>query len=61
MQFFLATPEMSHLSTEFRGQFDVTAHKPQEHHEVQPSAVTKEHDAVNKIKTAILSHGNPFE
>ena len=44
---------MSRLSTEFKGQFGVTPHKPQEHHEVQPSAV-------NKIKAAILSHGNPF-
>ena len=51
----MATPEMSRLSAEFKGQFGVTAHKPQEHHEVQPSAVMKEHDA------AILSHGNPFD
>lgn len=60
-RFFLATPEMSCLSTKFKGQFGVTAHKPQEHHDVQPSAVKKEHNAVNKIKAAILSHGNPLE
>ena len=59
-RFFLATPEMSRLSTEFKGQFGVTAGKPQEHHDVQPSTVMKEHDAVNKIKAAILSHGNPL-
>ena len=42
---FLATQE-------FKGQFAVTAHKPHPHHEVQPSVVMKEHDAVNKIKAA---------
>ena len=31
------------------------------HYEVQPSAVKKQHDAVNKIKAAILNHGNPFD
>ena len=36
-RFFLATPEISRLSTEFKKQFDVRAHKPQDHHEVQPS------------------------
>ena len=52
---------MSHFSTEFKGQFGVTSHKPQENHEVLPSAVMKEHDTVNKINTAILSHRNPFD
>ena len=52
---------MSRLSTEFKRQFGVTPHKPQEHHEVQPSVIMKEHDAVNKIKAAILSHGNHFD
>ena len=27
---------------------------------VSPSEVTREHSAVNKIKNAILDHGNPF-
>jgi len=52
---------MLHLSTEFKAQFGVTAHKPQEHHEVQPSSVKKQHEAVNKIKAVILNHGNPFD
>ena len=60
-RFFLATPEMSCLSTEFKGQFGVPADKPQEHHEVQATTVKKEHAAVNKIKSTILSHGNPFD
>jgi len=32
-RFVLATPEMLRLSTEFKGQFGVTAHRPQEHHD----------------------------
>ena len=60
-RFFLATPEMSRLSTEFKGQYGVTVHKAQEHHEVQPSVVKKVHDDVNKIKAAKLDHGNPFD
>ena len=58
--FFLAAPEMSHLSEEFKGQFGVTSSKTKSHPEVQPAAVRKEHEAVDKIKAAIQSHGNPF-
>ena len=60
-RFFLATPEMSQLSTEFKGQFGVNAHEVKKHHEVLPSAIKREHNAMNKIKAAILSHGNPFD
>ena len=31
-----------------------------DHHDLSPSEVTREHSAVNKIKSAILDHGNPF-
>ena len=31
-----------------------------EHHELGPRAVKRAHRAVDKIKAAILSHGNPF-
>ena len=31
-----------------------------EHHDLSPSEVTRDHSAVNKIKSAILDHGNPF-
>ena len=58
--FFLATPDMSRISAEFKGQFNLAVDKPQEHHHVQPSAVRKEHGNVDRIKAAILSHGNPF-
>lgn len=59
-RFFLATPEMARLTAQFKEQFDLRAEKPQVHHDVHPSAVKKEHDAVDKMKGAILSHGNPF-
>ena len=56
--FFLASPEMACLSTDFKGQFGLRANKPKELHDVQPSVIRQEH--VDKIKAAILSHGNPF-
>ncbi len=59
-RFFLASPEMSCLSTEFKGQFGLHVNKPEEHHDVRPTVVRQEHEAVDKIKAAILSHGNPF-
>ena len=31
-----------------------------EHHDLSLSEVSREHSAVNKIKSAILDHGNPF-
>ena len=30
------------------------------HHDLGPSTVKREHGAINKIKAAILSHGNPI-
>lgn len=60
-RFFLATPEMSRLSADFKGQFGICDHKSKKRHEVQQSNVKKEHDAVNKIKASIISHGNPFD
>ncbi len=59
-RFFLASPEMSCLSTEFKGQFGLHINKPEGHHDVRPTVVRQEHEAVDKIKAAILSHGNPF-
>ena len=57
-RFFLASPEMPRLSTEFKGQFGLKANKPEEHHDVQPSVIRQEHQAVDKIKAAVLSHAN---
>ena len=59
-RFFLASPEMSCLSTEFKGQFELQMNKPEGHHDLQPSVIRQQHQAVDKIKAAILSHGNPF-
>ena len=59
-RFFLASPEMSCLSTEFKGQFGLQVNKPDVHHDVRSTVVRQEHNAVDKIKAAILSHGNPF-
>ena len=56
----MAAPEPSCLSKEFKSQFDVGAGKVSEHHDLGPSTIKREHDAINKIKAAILSHGNPF-
>jgi hypothetical protein len=51
---------LSCLSTEFKGQFGLQVNKPEGHHDLRPSAIRQEHEAVGKIKAAILSHGNPF-
>ena len=45
---------------DFKSQFGVGAGKVPEHHDLGPSTIKREHDAINKIKAAILSHGNPF-
>ena len=57
---FLASPEMSCLSTEFKGQFELQMNKPEGQNDLQPSVIRQQHHAVDKIKAAILSHGNPF-
>ena len=57
---FMATPELSRLSKEFNSQFDMEADSTTEHHELGPSAVKRAHRTIDKIKAAILSHGNPF-
>ena len=59
-RFFMAAPELSCLSKEFKSQFNAEVGKATEHHDLGPSAVKREHDAIDKIKAAILSHGNPF-
>ena len=59
-RFFMATPELTCLSKEFKTQFDLEAGKAMEHHDVGTTAIKREHDTISKIKGAILSHGNPF-
>ena len=59
--FFLATPEMSRMSAEYRRQFQMDiVSQLTEHHDISPSEVSREHSAVYKTKAAILDHGNPF-
>ncbi|KAJ4946949.1 hypothetical protein JOQ06_008992, partial [Pogonophryne albipinna] len=48
------------LHAEFKNQFDMEADRTTEHHELGPSAVKRAHGTIDKIKAAILSHGNPF-
>jgi len=59
-RFFLVTPELSRVAKEFKSQFDLEPDKTREHHDLGPSAVKKEYNVVDKIKAAILKHGNPF-
>lgn len=59
-QFFLASPEMAETSSKFKDQFGIHTNKSQEHLDVHQSDIKKENEAVDKIKSAILCHGNPF-
>ena len=56
----MATPEMSCMSRQFKIQFDLENNKVTEHHDLGPSKIKREHDTIDKIKAAILNHGNPF-
>ena len=42
--------EMSHLSSQFKGQFGLQVNKPEGHHDVQPSVIQQEYQAVEKSK-----------
>lgn len=59
-RFFMATPELSRIAKEFKSQFDLEHEKTKEHHDLGKTAVKKEHDVIDRIKAAILKHGNPF-
>src|SRR6218665_3959818 len=59
-RFFMVTPELSRIAKQFKCQFDSESNKTTEHHDLGQSAVKKEHYAIDKIKAAILKHGNPF-
>ena len=37
-----------------------TCNNTTKHHELTPGAVKQQHEAVSKIKAALLMHGNPF-
>ena len=57
-RFFMATPELSCLSREFKSQFG-TAGKNIEHPGLRSSHIRRDHEAIDRIKAAVLSHGNP--
>ena len=59
-RFFMVTPELSRVAKQFKSQFDFQSDKTTEHHDLGPSAVKKEHHAIDNIKAAILKHGNQF-
>ena len=56
----MAAPRLSCLSKEFKSQFDMGTGKVTDHNDLGPSAVKREYDAIDKIKTTILSLGNSF-
>ena len=56
----MVTPELSCVVKEFKSQFHLGHDKIREHHDLGQSAVKKQHDVIDKIKAAILKHGNPF-
>ena len=59
-RFFLDSPVIADITTKFKEQFRQKVNEPERHHDMRPHVIRREHEAVNKIKTAILSHGNPF-
>ena len=57
----MASPKIARFLSEFSEQFqDVTNKEVKIHHELTPSRIKREHTALDKIKSAILSHCNPF-
>ncbi len=61
LRYFLSSPELSRLVTEYKEQHDIERSTATHHHELYPSAITKEQNATRKIKEAIKLCGNPFE
>lgn len=59
-QFYLAAPNMTCISAEFKQQFGISIDKPQEHLDMQPDPIRQENYAIDKIKACTHSHSNPF-
>ncbi len=59
-RFFLASPELSCMASEFKGQFHCKDGQDVEHHNLSMTAIKRNHCAIRKIKAAILRHKNPF-
>ena len=54
----MVTSEFSRVAKQSKSQFDLEPDKTREHHDLGP--VKKVHDVIDRIKAAILKHGNPF-
>lgn len=61
-RFFLATSVLSCMSREYKNQFLTSSaiSNGGDHHELGSSKIKRDHAAIDKIKSAILSHGNPI-
>ncbi len=59
-RFFLASPELSCMTSEFKGQFHCKYGQDVEHHDLSMTAIKWNHCAISKIKATILRHENPF-
>ena len=59
-RFFMAAPELSRLASEFMAQFNISDGGAKHHHDLSPVTIKRHHDAVSKIKAAIIAHGNPL-
>ena len=61
LRYFLSSPELSKLVSAYKEQHDIERSTAKHHHDLYPSAITKEQNATRKIKDAIKVCGNPFE
>ena len=59
-RFFLATPELGCLATEYKNQFAQRTKVAREHHNLMPNVINREHTIIDKIKEAITRHTHPF-
>ena len=56
----MAAPELSCLSRVFKNQFCVgSSENKSDHHELSSCEISKDEEAIYKIKCVILNHGNP--
>ena len=58
--FFMAARELSCLAKEFKDQLGVGGSHALEHHDLSPATIKRDHGTISKIKSAILTHSNPF-
>lgn len=59
-RFFTTAHELSNLAREFTSQFSIGKNSAVDHPEFSRVAVKRNHEAIIKIKAAMLTNGNPF-